>query len=61
MPLFNEGNTNQPKANKPVALKTQSYKYILYTNKNTKKDSLQCLGIKRLWNRCQKKRLLLGL
>ena len=30
MPLFNEGNTKQPKANKLVALKTQSYKYIDY-------------------------------
>ena len=40
MPLFNEGNTKQPKANKLVALKTQSYKYnyiIPILIKNTKK------------------------
>ena len=38
MPLFNEGNTKQTKANKLVALKTQSYKYIIsILIKNTKK------------------------
>ena len=29
MPSFNQGNIKQPKANKLVALKTQSYKYII--------------------------------
>ena len=29
MPLFNEGNTKQPKVSKLMALKTQSYQYII--------------------------------
>ena len=47
MPLFNEGNTKQPKASKLVALKTQSYKCIIsILIKTPKKNYLQCLGIK---------------
>ena len=46
MPLFNEGNTKQPKANKLVALKTQSYKYLISILIKTLKNYLQCLGIK---------------
>ena len=52
MLLFNEGNTKQPKANKLVALKTQSYKYVISILIKTPENYLQCLGIKRLWNRC---------
>ena len=53
MTLFNEGNTKQPKANKLMALKTQSYKYIISILIKTLKNYLQC--IKRLQNRCKKK------
>ena len=56
MTLFNEGNTKQPKANKLMALKTQSYKYIISILIKTLKNYLQCLGIKRLQNRCKKKK-----
>ena len=52
MLLFNEGNTKQPKANELVALKTQSYKYVISILIKTPENYLQCLGIKRLWNRC---------
>ena len=53
MSLFNEGNTKQPKVSKLVALKTQSYQYIIsILIKTPKKNYLQCLGFKRLQNRC---------
>ena len=38
MPLFNDGNTKCPKANKLVALTNTILQiYKIYTNKNTKK------------------------
>ena len=37
---------------KLVALKTQSYKYVISILIKTPENYLQCLGIKRLWNRC---------
>ena len=40
MPLFNEGNTKQPKVRKLVALKTQSYQYIISILIKTPKKKL---------------------
>ena len=37
MPLFNEGNTKQPKGSKRVPQNTILPIYNIYTNKNTKK------------------------
>ena len=54
MPLFNEGNTKQPKANKLGALKRQSYKYIISKLIKILKNYLQCQGIKILQNRSYK-------
>ena len=48
MPLFNEGNTKKPKANKLGALKRQSHKYIISILIIILKNYLQCLGIKIL-------------
>ena len=59
MPLFNEGNTKQPKGSKRVPQNTILPIYNIYTNKNTKKKTIYNVQVLKDYRIDVKKKTLL--